>query len=789
MSKKLMLLALVLLAPIAALGAVNLGTDPDLVIYFSYNDEFTDMVMDQSGKGRNGTVKGDVKFEPLGLYGGAAKFARTSYLDLDGPSVPPEYIPTSAITLAAWAKCENTGDHHAIFNARANDSTWLVHPEFRSGGNFRWLLRAAGGTGMFDIQAGTVIWDEWMHYAGTYDKAVAKGTLHINGEIIQTANVTAGAEIAGDWGLGARVGYNIDNARPFTGLMDEFCLFTRALSQQEIQVLMEGIRLTPAELASNPNPAHEANDVWCKTALSWTPGEYAATHDVYLGTSLDDVNNASRTDPRGVLVSQGQSEATYVPEVPLEYGRMYYWRIDEVNAAPDSTIFKGLLWSFSTEPFAYAVEDIVVTTNAVSAAGSGPEKTIDGSGLNENDEHSTKIPDMWQATPGDETPIWIQYDFGRTVKLHQMLVWNYNVEFELVLGFGLKDVTVEYSADGETWMALGDVEFAQAIAKANYTANTTVDFAGAAVRAVRLTANSTWGGMPQHGLSEVRFLYIPIQARYPEPADGATDVSVEPTLAWRPGRDAATHNVYFGADASAVTDGTALLGSTAENQYVTEGLDLGTTYYWRVDEVNDAESTPTWEGAMWSFVTQEYFVVDDFEGYTDNVDAGETIYQTWIDGWTNGTGSMVGYVDAPFAERKIVHDGRQSMPLAYDNADAPFYSEGSRTFAADQDWTIGAADTLTLYFQGKAANAPATLYVVLEDSAGHVGAASHSNPDAALAVEWQEWQIPLSAFSSAGVNLARVSTIYIGVGDRNSPSAGGTGTFYIDDILVGRPVR
>jgi hypothetical protein len=39
------------------------------------------------------------------------------------------------------------------------------------------------------------------------------------------------------------------------------------------------------------------------------------------------------------------------------------------------------------------------------------------------------------------------------------------------------------------------------------------------------------------------------------------------------------------------------------------------------------------------------------------------------------------------------------------------------------------------------------------------------------------------------VNLARVSTIYIGVGDRNSPSAGGTGTFYIDDILVGRPVR
>ena len=145
MSKKLMLLAFAVLLPIPAFGAVNLGTYPDLVIYFSYNDEFTDMVMDQSGKGRNGTVKGEITFEPLGLYGGAAKFTKTSYLDLDGPSVPPEYIPTSAITLAAWAKCENTGDHHAIFNARANDSTWLVHPEFRSGGNFRWLLGPPAG--------------------------------------------------------------------------------------------------------------------------------------------------------------------------------------------------------------------------------------------------------------------------------------------------------------------------------------------------------------------------------------------------------------------------------------------------------------------------------------------------------------------------------------------------------------------------------------------------------------------------------------------------------------------
>lgn len=786
MSKKLMLLTFVMLVPIPAAHAANLGTDPDLIIYYSF-DEFTDVVMDQSTRGHNGAVTGDVTPDPEGLYAGAARFANGAYLDLDGPSIPAEDIPTSAITLAAWAKCENTGDHHAIFNARAGDSTWIVHPELRSGGNFRWLLRSAGGTTMFDIGAGVVTWDEWLHYAGTYDKATARGTLHINGMAVQSANVTAGAEIAGDWNQGARVGRNIDNARPFTGLMDEFCLFTRALSEAEIQVLMQGIRLTPAELASEPDPAHEANDVSVETALSWKPGVYAAAHDVYVGTVLDDVNNAGRTAPLDVLAGQGQSEATYVPQSPLEYGQTYYWRIDEVNAAPDSTIYKGLIWDFATEPFAYAVENIIATTNAVSTDGSGPEKTIDGSGLNENDEHSTRSADMWQAIPGDG-PVWIQYDLGRTLKLYEMLVWNYNVEFELVLGFGFKDVTVEYSTDGENWTILDNVEFARATAKAAYAANTTVDFVGVPARFVRLTADSTWGGMAQYGLSEVRFLYIPTQARRPEPADGATDVSIETALTWRAGREAATHDIYFGAEASDVIDGTALLGSADENRYAMAPLDFGTTYYWRVDEVNEATSPNRWQGDLWSFVTQEYSAIDDFEGYTDDVDAGETIYQTWIDGWTNDTGSIVGYMDSPFAERKIVHDGRQSMPLAYDNTSAPFYSEAYRTWPAAQDWTAGAADTLTLYFQGDPDNAPGTLYVALEDSAGNVAAVSNPDADAALASEWQPWPIPLSAFSSAGVNLARIETMYIGVGDRNNPSAGGTGMFYIDDILIGRPL-
>jgi hypothetical protein len=216
------------------------AVDPSLVIYYSF-DEVGEIVADQSGKGHDGVVVGDVTAEPEGMYGGAANFASGSYLDLDGPSFPAEDIPTSAMTLAAWIKCANTGGDHEIFSARASDNTWLIHPEPKSSGDIRWLLRSYGGTTIFQIRAGTMTWDEWLHFAGTYDKESAKAALYINGELIEEMDVASPDDIAGDWGLGARVGLTIDDARPFTGLMDEFRMYTRALSQDEILEIMQGM--------------------------------------------------------------------------------------------------------------------------------------------------------------------------------------------------------------------------------------------------------------------------------------------------------------------------------------------------------------------------------------------------------------------------------------------------------------------------------------------------------------------------------------------------------------------
>jgi hypothetical protein len=476
-----------------------------------------------------------------------------------------------------------------------------------------------------------------------------------------------------------------------------------------------------------------------------------------------------------VLVSENQSDSSY-DAGRLDFGQTYYWRIDEVNAAPDNAIYKGAVWSFTVEPFAYPVENVTASSNGTPQAGATPEKTVDGSGLNADDEHSASANDMWLVAAGAD-PLWIQYEFDRIYKLHEMLVWNYNVEFELVLGFGLKDVAVEYSADGVDWTVLGEVEFAQATASDGYAANTTVDFGGAAAKFVRLNVNSGHGVIGQFGLSEVRFMFVPVQAREPEPGDGQAGVPVDTALAWRAGREAATHDVYLGPAADAL----ALVETVSVADYSPADLEFGATYYWRIDEVNEAEAAAVWDGDIWSFVTLAYATIDDMESYDDDEN---TIFDTWLDGFVNDTGATVGYFNAPFAETLIVNGGSQSMPLEYANDAAPFYSEAEYELGS-ADLTVNGADTLRLFVAGQADNAAERLYVAIEDTSGNVAVVSHPDENIVTQPDWSEWVIPYGDL--AGVNLSRVAIMYIGVGDRDNPTAGGTGLIFIDDIGYGKP--
>jgi hypothetical protein len=454
-----------------------------------------------------------------------------------------------------------------------------------------------------------------------------------------------------------------------------------------------------ATSASKPDPTDGATDIQRDVVLSWSAGAYAATHDVYLGTSFDDGNAASIGNPLGVLASPGQAATTFDPPGLLAFEQTYYWRIDEVNAAPDFKTFGGKVWSFTTEPFAYPIANVTATASTTSVAGSEPAKTVDGSGL-VNGRHSITETHMWLGDAQAGDPVWIQFDFDGVYKVHEMHLWNYNGSYEYLLGLGLKDVTIEYTADGQTWTALGDYEFPRAPSAETYE-GITIDMAGIAAQAVRFDIHSNRSTQLRYALGEVRFYYIPVYAREPRPASGVSAVDPEIDLSWRAGREAASHVVYFGADEQAVADTANPVDTVTASRFEPGSLILGQTYYWRVEEVNEAATPSRWPSDVWSFSTKEYYTVDDFESYTDNVDAGEAIFLTWLDGYDiAANGSVVSYENPPYAERGDVYNGNQAMPFFYTNTNGVVNSEAERTFSPTQDWTLNGADTLALHFKG-----------------------------------------------------------------------------------------
>jgi hypothetical protein len=150
------------------------------------------------------------------------------------------------------------------------------------------------------------------------------------------------------------IGYNSNRAtlseRTFHGTLDEFHIYDRMLMENEIQILTAGGEVLSLA-AYLPGPANQATEVRRDAVLSWIAGDRADKHNVYFGTVFDDVNEASIADPRGVLVGENQDDTTYDPAGLLEFSQTYYWRVDEVNAPPDSAAYKGNVWSFTTVNF------------------------------------------------------------------------------------------------------------------------------------------------------------------------------------------------------------------------------------------------------------------------------------------------------------------------------------------------------------------------------------------------------------------------------------------------------
>ncbi len=477
--------------------------------------------------------------------------------------------------------------------------------------------------------------------------------------------------------------------------------------------------------ATAPEPLDGAMHPETWVNLSWKPGINAVSHDVYIGDNLEDVNNGSE----GTFVGN-QSETFIVAGFPgfpypegLIPGTTYYWRIDEVNDADPNSPWKGDVWSFSIPP------------------------------------KTAYYPNPADAAEQVDPDVTLSWTAGFGAKLHTVYFGDNFDEVNNAAG-GLPQGVITYSP--------GPLKLAQTY----YWRIDEFD-------AFETYKGNIWSFTTQGAVGN------------PDPANGAMDVKRTQIISWSPSVFAASHELYFGTDKDAVKN--ADIGSPeykgsrdlGAETYDPGKLELGVTYYWRIDEVNSVNPDSPWPGILWSFTTAGFLVVDDFESYNDLDPAdpeSNRIFNAWIDGYDDPTnGSLVGYDNPPFVEQTIVHGGEQSMPFFYDNSVG--YSEATLTLTYPRDWTEDGVSTLSIWFRGNSDNVAETLYFALNGN----GIVTNDNPNAAQIDRWTEWTIDLQAFADQGVNLADVNTIALGLGNKNNPQAGGSGKMYFDDIRLYSP--
>ncbi|MEJ2701665.1 MAG: LamG domain-containing protein [Sedimentisphaerales bacterium] len=515
-----------------------------------------------------------------------------------------------------------------------------------------------------------------------------------------------------------------DGTRHFHGLMDDIRIYDNALLEAEILSAMES---KPWPYAYGPSPADGAmhSDTW--VTLSWKPGALAVSHDVYIGENREAVADATTESD---LFRGSQGSIFFVAGFPgypypdgLTPGTTYYWRVDEVNEADPNSPWKGDVWSFSIPP-----------KTAYSPVPADGEQFVD----------PASVTLSW--TPG----------FGAI--LHTVY-------------FGDDYDQVNNAAGGAP---LGTTTYQPGPLETEKVYYWRVD---------EFDAVETYKG-------EVWSFTTPGAVGNPRPSYQATDVGMNAILSWTPANSAASHELYFGTDKEAVrtadTGSPEYKGSKAlgAESYDPGLLEAQTSYYWRVDEIDDQGNKAT--GPVWIFTTGAFLLVDDFEGYTDDDAAGQAIWQSWIDGFgVADNGSQVGYLQPPYAEQTNVHSGVQAMPLLYVNEAGVTNSEASMTLTAPRDWTLAGVAELSLWFRGVSANAADPLYVAVSNSGGTPAIVVNDDPGAATITEWTQWGIALQAIADGGINLTDVDKIAIGLGSNSgAASAGGSGTVYIDDIRL-----
>jgi len=697
----------------------------ELVGQWKLDDDAGTTALDATGNGNNGTLEGD----PIvvdGQFGQALAFEGNRVVIPASDSLTADLFQGS-FTLSAWINPTLTGNTwQQIFRSlRASDTNDTLFINIDGRLSWRGRVGEAWAGGMCETAPDVVPADQWTHVAVTGDGTNFR--IYVNGALSQESafQTTDGANVT------YYIGGDTNAGESYTGMIDDVRVYNHVLTEDDVMASMlnQGGAIPKAY---GPVPVNGAlyADTW--VSFSWRAGDFAASHDVYLGENFDDVNDGTGDTFWGNL------DLTYFiagfPGYPypdgLVPGTTYYWRIDEVNDAEPNSPWKGDVWSFSIPPKTayYPVPaegaesvDLNVQLNWTAGFSAKLHYIVFGEDFDEVNNAAAGIPNgTAHYSPGPlklaKTYYW-RIDESDGIETYKGEVWSFTT-IGAVSGpnpaDGIVDVkpSVILSWDAGAVAASHEVYFGM---DADTVANAT-------------TASPEYKGPKALGEES-----------------------------YNPGKLTLNTN-----------------GASTDSPWAGNVWSFTTGDFFSIDDFEDYDAG---DNQIWY-------------SWHDGLGYGTPGTADYFAG--NGTGAAVGdETTVSYAEETIVQGGGKSMPVAYDNNKQGYskYSEVDLTLTDQRDWTEEGVANLSLWFYGDSANDAEPLYVAIANTSGAFAVVVNDDPAAATTDTWTEWVIPLQTLADQGVNLTNVDRIAIGLGTQgNTTIPGGSGKMFIDDIRLTKPV-
>lgn len=699
-------------------------TNPSLLGWWTLDEGQGGTAVDWSGHGHHGALMGEPQWVE-GLDGGALdlEYGNTN----EGVSAAA-FDVDGALTLAAWVKPESFSQNDGRIITKASGT----------GENDHWWMLSTVASGSDYVLRFRLKTDDGQD---TTTLVASSGALTVD-EWAHTAATWDGAAMVIhkdglEVGRGAKGGTTVAaNPALAIGIGNHFSgtTGTRPFDGVIDDVRVYNKALTTEELADamrgnplvawDPQPANNTTvDVLGAASLAWQGGDSAVEHDVYLGTDADAVKAADATDTTGIYRGR-QPATTYRPPEGFAWGQAYAWRIDEVAA--DGTIVKGRTWSFT-------VADYLIVDDFES--------------YNDDDNLVFETwTDGWDDATNGSAVSYPESPFLEQTIVHggaQSMPFFYDNSGTALLSEAWRTWTTpqNWTAQGTNVLRIW-VMGRDPSGTLSYSATDgTYTMTGA--------GSNIWGTADQFHFAPKQLTgdgSITLRVDHIVPSthgDPRIGVMIRDTL------DADARNATLFVEPDPRTRLTHRLqpgGDTATAVVTDVGVTPLPTWIRLSRQGFTFKAERSSNGVNWQALT------DDVAASSTNIAMTDPVYIGLV---------VCSHVAGSFAE------------ATYSNVSTTGNVTPPGPFTTSQDIGI-------------ASNAADQLYVAAEDTAGHLVVVNHPDGPAAVTQStWTSWDITLSDF--AGVNLTGIKTLYIGLGDRQLPQAGGKGRLLIDDIQLRQP--